>query len=154
MAFVQGKNAADDPSRWLYLIRSPSDLSLEDVIGAMAAMDSITITAGPVDVDYGEFAGQEFDATAHEDPDQPEVPANGIEAGAIRLEALNDTGYFTTGFFVTSATRGSTLRFAALDPGERTLLALIDAPPAEFAVFLEEAMAILDSLAVDDTGSG
>ncbi|MEX1133897.1 MAG: hypothetical protein WED83_03525 [Acidimicrobiia bacterium] len=62
------------------------------------------------------------------------------------MEALNDTGYFPTGFFVTSATRESTLRFIALDVSDRTMLTLIDAPPDEFAAFSEEVMAILASL--------
>ena len=148
MAFAQGKNAADDPSRWLYLIRAPSDVPPEDVIADMAAMTAISVTAGPEAVEIAGFDGFQLDATANHDPDQPEVAANGIEAGAIRLEALNDTGYFPTGFLVTSATRESTLRFVAFDVGDRTLLALIDAPPAEFAAFSEEAMAILASLII------
>jgi hypothetical protein len=146
MAFAQGQNEAADPSRWLYLIRAPLDVSPEDVIADMAAMTAISVTAGPQAVEIAGFPGSQLDATANHDPDQPEVPANGIEAGSIRLEALNDTGYFPTGFFVTSATRESTLRFVALDVGDRTMLTLIDAPPDEFAAFSEEAMAILGSL--------
>lgn len=146
MAFAQGQNAADDPSRWLYLIRAPEEVSPEDAIADMAAMTAVSVTAGPGAVEIAGFPGFQLDATANHDPDQPEVPANGIEAGSIRLEALNDTGYLPTRFFVTSATRESTLRFVALDVGERTLLALIDAPPDEFAAFSEEAMAILASL--------
>ena len=146
MAFAQGQNEAADPSRWLYLIRAPLDVSPEDVIADMAAMTAISVTAGPEAVEIAGFPGSQLDATANHDPDQPEVPANGIEAGSIRLEALNDTGYFPTGFLFTSATRESTLRFLALDAGDRTMLALIDAPPDEFAAFSEEAMAILASL--------
>jgi hypothetical protein len=146
MAFAQGQNEAADPSRWLYLIRAPLGVSPDDVIADMAAMTSISVTAGPEAVEIAGFSGSQFDATAKHDPDQPEVPANGIEAGSIRLEALNDTGYFPTGFFVTSATRESTLRFVALDVGERTMLVLIDSPPNEFASFADEAMAILASL--------
>ena len=105
VAFVQGQNQADDPSRWLYLIRAPAELTPEEVISAMAAMESINLTTDPQPVEIADFAGLQFDASAKHDPEQAEVPANGIEAGAIRLEALNDTGYFPAGFFVTSATR-------------------------------------------------
>ena len=146
MAFVQGQNAVADPSRWLYLIRAPVDVPPEDVIADMAAMTSISVTADPEAVEIAGFPGVQLEATANHDPDQPEVPANGIEAGAIRLEALNDTGYFPTGFLVATATRESTLRFVALDVGGRTMLALIDAPPDEFAAFADEATAVLDSL--------
>jgi len=146
VAFAQGQNAAADPSRWLYLIRAPADLSPEDAIADMAAMSAITATAEPEATEVADFAGSQLEATANDDPDHPEVPANGIEAGSIRLEALNDTGYFPEGFFVTSATRESTLRFVALDVGDRTMLALIDAPPGEFPAFSEGAMTIIDSL--------
>ena len=146
IAFVQGQNAAEDPSRWLYLIRAPSDVPPEDVIAGMEAMNEISVTAGPQEVEIAGFPGFQLEATANHDPDRPEVPGNGIEAGAIRLEALNDTGYFPAGFFVVSATRESTLRFVALDVADRTMLVLIDAPPDEFAAFSEEAMAILASM--------
>ena len=111
----------------------------------MAAMDSINVTSDPQPMELAGFAGVQFDATAKHDPEQEEAPTNGIEAGAIRLEALNDTGYFPTGFFVTSATRESSLRFVALETGDRTMLVLIDAPPDEFNAFSEEAMEILAS---------
>jgi hypothetical protein len=81
-----------------------------------------------------------------EDPEQMAVPANGIEAGAIRFPAFDGTGYFPDGFFVTSATRGSRLRFIALDVGDRTMLALIDAPPNEFVAFADQAAAVLASM--------
>lgn len=147
IGFAQGQNAVDDPSRWLYLIRAPADVPPEDVIADMAAIEAVSVTAGPESVEIAGFDGYQLDATAKHDPDQPDVPASGIETGSIRLEALNDTGYFTTGFLVISATRESTLRFVALDVGGgRTMLALIDAPPDEFAAFSEEAATILASL--------
>jgi hypothetical protein len=146
LAFVQGANAVDDPSRWFYLIRAPAELGPEQVIEDMAAMTSITVDQAPVAIEIAGFPGFQFDASAKDNPDQPAVPANGIEAGSIRLEALNDTGYFTTGFLIISATRQSMLRFIALDVGQRTLLALIDAPPAEFGDFAAESEQILGSL--------
>jgi hypothetical protein len=146
VAFVQGANAVDDPSRWFYLIRGPSDRTPDQVIEEMAAMTSISVDQAPVAAEVGGFSGFRLDATANDAPDQPAVPANGIEAGSIRLEALNDTGYFTTGFLIISATRQSMLRFIALDVGERTMLALIDAPPAEFGDFAAESEKILESL--------
>ena len=145
MAFVQGQNEVADPSRWLYLIRAPAELTPEDVISAMAAMDSIILTSDPEPVELAGFAGEQFDGTAKHDPERAEAAANGIEAGAIRLEALTDTGYFPTGFLVISATRESSLRFVALETGDRTMLVLIDAPPDDFDAFSEEAMEILAS---------
>lgn len=152
MAFVQGQNQVADPSRWLYLIRAPAELTPDDVISAMTAMGSIDLTSDPQPVELAGLAGLQFDATAKHDPEQGEAPANGIEAGAIRLEALNDTGYFPTGFLVISATRESSLRFVALETGDRTMLVLIDAPPDEFDAFSQEAMEILASISTPPEG--
>jgi hypothetical protein len=152
MAFVQGQNRVADPSRWLYLIRAPEGLTSEDVITAMAAMDSIISTSDAQPVELAGFAGFQFDATAKHDPEQEEAPANGIEAGAMRLDALNDTGYFPSGFIAITATRESAMRFVALETGDRTMLALIDAPPDEFEAFSEEAMEILASMSTQSEG--
>ena len=65
MAFAQGQNEAADPSRWLYLIRAQLDVSPEDVIADMAAMTSISVTAGPEAVEIAGFPGSQLDATAN-----------------------------------------------------------------------------------------
>ncbi|MEX1124114.1 MAG: hypothetical protein WEE53_00480, partial [Acidimicrobiia bacterium] len=57
MAFAQGQNAADDPSRWLYLIRAPEEVSPEDAIADMAAMTAVSVTAGPGAVEIAGFPG-------------------------------------------------------------------------------------------------
>jgi hypothetical protein len=146
LSFVQGENSVGIPSRWFYLIRVPEGLDAEAVIEAMAGMESITLVGEPSPAEFGGYSGFRFDASAVENPDQPAVPANGIEAGATTLDALNDTGYFTTGFLMITATRESMLRFISLDLEERTMLALIDSPPEEFEDFAATAEAILASL--------
>ena len=139
-------NAVGIPSRWFYLIRAPAGLDIREVIDAMAAMPSITVAEGPVETEVASFAAFRLDAMAKDDPNQLEVPSSGVEAGSIRLEALNDTGYFASGFLIITATRQSQLRFLSIDTGERKMLVLIDAPPAEFADFAAQAEAVLESL--------
>jgi len=65
MALAKGQNEAADPSRWLYLIRAQLDVSPEDVIADMAAMTSISVTAGPEAVEIAGFPGSQLDATAN-----------------------------------------------------------------------------------------
>ena len=146
VAFVQGNNAVGIPSRWMYLIRAPADLSARAVIDSMAEMTAITAEENTAETNIAGFPAVRLDAAANDAPNQAEAPASGIEAGSMRLEALNDTGYFTTGFLIITATRQSRLRFIALEPGERTMLVMIDAPPDEFEDFATQAEEILESM--------
>ncbi len=127
VALLQGTNAVGIPSRWMYLIRAPTDRSAREVIEDMSDMTDITVAEGPVELNAAGYPAIRLDAVANDAPAQAEAPAGGIEAGAATLGALNDTGYFTTGFLIVTATRQSMLRFIALEPGERTMLVLIDA---------------------------
>jgi hypothetical protein len=139
----RGRNEFQDPTHTLVLIPTP-DTTPDSVLAPIAIDPALVAGDPPVATTVAGFAGLQLDRSAKPNPGYTGSPHDEIPPGVQHLPSVRK--WFATGFFWTTWSVESRLRFIALAIGEQTLLVEIDVPPGELEGFLVEADAVLQSL--------
>jgi hypothetical protein len=139
----KGESIFNDPTQAFVFIAIPegdAQTILRSIQNDRALMPESEMTETTI----GGFSGMQVDLTAKPNPDYAGDKGAEIPPGVQFLTSVGS--YFAEGFFWTTWSAESRLRFIALHVGEHVLLLQIDAPLAEFETFAGEAGQVLETL--------
>jgi hypothetical protein len=139
----KGENIFHDPTQAFVFIAIP-DGDPQAILSSIKNQKGLTPEGEITETTIAGFSGLQLDLSANPNPDYEGDKGAEIPAGVQFLPAVGR--YFAQGFFWTTWSAESRLRFIALDVGNHLLLFQIDAPPAQFETFAEEANQVLQTL--------
>jgi hypothetical protein len=139
----KGRSIFNDPTHALVFIAIP-DGNPQTILGAIKAEKGLMAESEMTETTIAGFAGLQVDLAAKPNPGYQGDKEAEIPPGVQFLPSVNR--YFAEGFFWTTWSAESHLRFLALNVGEDVLLLQIESPPAEFEAFAGEAEQVLQTM--------
>jgi hypothetical protein len=141
----KGESIFNDPTQVFVFIAIP-DGDSQTILRSIQNDRALIPEGEMTEITIGGFSGMQVDLTAKPNPDYAGDKGAEIPPGVQFLTSVGR--YFAEGFFWTTWSAESRLRFIALQLEEHILLLQIDAPPAEFEAFAREAYEVLQTLSV------
>jgi DNA-binding beta-propeller fold protein YncE len=141
----KGESMFNDPTQALVFIAIPHG-NPETILTSIENEKGLTPQGKMAVTTIAGFSGLQLDFSANPNPDYAGDPGAEIPPGVQFLTSVGK--YFAEGFFWTTWSAESRLRFIALNVWERVLLLQIDAPPTEFEAFASDAEQVLHTLRV------
>jgi hypothetical protein len=143
LAFGRGSNDIGTPSQLVMLLAGPA-ADHADLADDIASSPELEILADSTTTESG-IESRQLDAIARPNPDFIGAPAADIAPGTQRLTALGPL--VSSNFGLVTSTPEARLRFVLRREGELLLVAVIEAPAADFDAFAAAADELLAGLA-------